>query len=526
MCRVLAVVNAKGGVAKTTTTLNLAAALSDRGRKVLAVDLDPQASLTLYLGFQPARMTTTIKDALDKSAIGLASILQYTQEKFQLVPANHELTKTAEQLVKEGRISAVRAALEPIRDRYDYVLLDCPPDLGAFTGAALLAADEVIIPFTADYLTLESLRWLMFIIKEVRDTLNPNLRVGGIFYTMHDSRTRVARDFADAAREAFSTEVPIFSARAKPSVSFKEAAAIHKSILQFAPDSEGAAAYRALAQEIDEGIRETPENELYFALERGQEALAKKDLQSAYAAFCHATEMRPKLAGAWALRAESATDWDEKIRCYGRSVQLEPVRQAFRASLEKCVDEGISHEGCASIPAIVSCAHYLESVALISHAERLYRYVTDFDPQHEEAWLGLARCTANPKDAAIYVRRCLTLNPDSLLAKHALETVNERLKAEAMRLVEKGLLQLQLGNREQAHSLFVSAIQFDPKNESALMGAAKTAGNSHASLSLVKHVLRINPENAEAREMLFLLTPPETLKHARSMSWRSLLPSF
>lgn len=519
MSRVIAIANLKGGVAKTTTTVNLSAALADRGRQVLAVDLDPQASLTFALGIDPSKLQMTVRHALDDTGVPIASLVYHTKERFQLVPAGHDLNRTAHELEKSLRISAVRAALEPLRDRFDYVLLDCPANAGIITGAALAAADEIVIPFTTDYLSFQSLNWFIFLLREIREVVNPSLRVGGIFYSMHDPRTHHARETVQMLREAYGAEIPFFSASVRPSVSFKEAASAGVSIFRYAPGSPGAEAYRALACEVEDGIRVTPENELYFILAQGKEALAKSDMKAAFAAFCRATDINPALVGAWTGRAESAVAWDEKIRCYARALRLAPNEQPIRVALEKSLAEAVSEDGHVGISDLINSAHCLEETGKPAYAARLFRHVTELDPRHEEAWLGMARTTVSPKDALVYIERCLAVNPDNPLAKNAVEQAHARLKTEAARLIDKGLAQLQSGNRSAAHSFFVRAVDFDPPNDRAWLEAAKTADNFHTELSLVKRALQVNPRSEEAQALLRALVPPEHVRPMPRFSW-------
>ncbi len=526
MCRILAIANAKGGVGKTTATANLAAALTARGRKVLAVDLDPQASLTVALGLKPDELSRTIAYALDGQALPLTAILQWTPEGFDLVPANHTLYQAIQESKRYAiPIGSVRMAVEPLRDRYDYILLDCPANAGILTGMALAAADEVIIPTTLDYLSFRALQWFLFIIRQVRETVNPDLRVSGIFYSMVDSRTRHAREMASQIQSTYGAEIPIFSTTVRQSVGLKEATGAGKTILQYAPDSVGAQSYRALAQEIDGGIQETSENELYFAMSGGQAALARGDHPSAYAAFCRATSLNPKLAGAWVGRADSASEWDEQIRCYARALQLDPLRQPVRVSLEKILNEKISSAVRSDIPELVSSAHLLAEVGQESYARNLFQRVIDLDPTHEAAWLGLARTTPDAKAAVDYVQKCLTMNPASDLARAALTAAQDRVKDQARHMVEEASRVMRSGNRAQAHALFRQAVELDSQSDQAWLGCAKTTNDLQAAFGFAKRALDINPQNDETQRMYRYLWEPRQTSSATSGGWwRRLLP--
>ncbi|HEX9077125.1 MAG TPA: ParA family protein [Anaerolineae bacterium] len=253
MARILALANIKGGVGKTTSTANLGAALVERGRQVLAVDLDPQASLTLALGFHPDELSKTVRHVLDCNPVPIESIILQSREDLRLAPANYGLGHAAHELeTSPARLLVLRDALEPVRPQYDYILLDCPAGAGALTGAALVAADELIIPFAADYLGFQSLRLLLRIVKQVQANVNPNLRVAGIFYTMHNAQTRHAREIQRIAQETLDSGIPFFSSTIRTSVSLKEASAAGVSILRYVPESTAADAYRGLAREIDD----------------------------------------------------------------------------------------------------------------------------------------------------------------------------------------------------------------------------------------------------------------------------------
>lgn len=253
--RLIAIANQKGGVGKTTTTLNLGAALAERGKRVLLVDLDPQGSLTLALGLDVDSLRNTIYTALlaivQGEDVSLDIIRQATASGMDLLPANIELSQAELDLTREPLgIYALRDALKEAHG-YDYILIDCPPSLGILTANALAAAREVIIPLQADYLALKGVDLLLKTIVKIQRRANPDLTVSGIALTLADLRTLHAREVVEAARASF-TNVPIFNSIIPANVRLKEAPLTGQSILAYASDSPGAQGYRALAQEVDQ----------------------------------------------------------------------------------------------------------------------------------------------------------------------------------------------------------------------------------------------------------------------------------
>jgi len=248
MTRVLAVANQKGGVAKTTTVVNLAAALAELGRSVLVVDLDAQACATFSLGIDPEDLATGVMDVFrGTSAIGL---IQHTADGVDVLPAKLDLAG-ADQLLatKAGREFVLRDALTQFADTYDWIILDCSPSLGIITINALAAADEVIIPLQCETLSHRGVGQLMETISDVQRLVNPQLRVSGILPTLFDGRTAHARAvLADLGpRYGFEVLAPI-----SRSIRFAEAPAAGRSILATAPASNGASEYRSLAAHLDQ----------------------------------------------------------------------------------------------------------------------------------------------------------------------------------------------------------------------------------------------------------------------------------
>lgn len=501
MARIFAVANVKGGVGKTTTTASLAAALTERGRKVLVVDLDPQASLTISLGFQPGQLARTIRDALTVGGVPMAEVVIATREQFDLVPANHALNDSTSDLeFPDPRVAVLRDALEPLRSRYDYIIVDCPANAGILTGLALVAADEVIIPFTPDYLNFESVKWLLGIIKGVRATVNPDLKTGGIFITMADLKTHHARAIVAALHNQIGAEAPLFTSGIRQSVRFREASYVGKTIFQYAPDSVGVEGYRALALEIEQGIRERPENELFALITVGQEAMARQDMAAAFAAFSRATELQPDLAQAWLGRAESAPDWGERVRSYARTMQIRPTPE-IQARLDKLVFNRCGDAAREDVPGMVAVAHFLAEHGQVDGARALFQCATELDPMREEAWLGRSQVAPTAQQAVGFARRVLQTNPESEPAQASLTEANQRLKTEAMQRMEEGAALLSAGKKAEAHAKYKTAIELDPQNDRALLGCAKSAADQRAAFEFARQALEVNPENEDARTL-------------------------
>ena len=256
MARTIAVAVPKGGTGKTTTTLNLGAALVEQGQRVLLVDFDPQASLTLALGFRPDELEHTVYSAIKyflttfESQVELA-ILR-TQVGLDLLPSNTLLNLANEELILAAqREFVLQNVLEPVTGRYDVILIDTLPYLGVLVVNALVAADEVLIPLEAEYLATASVTLIM---KQVdmmrRSRLNPDLAIAGILITKVDERTIMSRETIVHARKVFGSRVTVFENTISNSVDFPTSQARHQSILQYAPNAKGAQAYRALAKEV------------------------------------------------------------------------------------------------------------------------------------------------------------------------------------------------------------------------------------------------------------------------------------
>jgi chromosome partitioning protein len=245
--RTIAVANQKGGVAKSTTVFALAAALSEIGRSVLAVDLDPQGALTYSTGIDPDGLDETINDVLVRHLPVEKVILQ---REVDVAPSNIDLAGAEAILLgKTGREFALERALREIEGRYEYVLVDCPPSLGILTINGLTAADEVLIPMQCEALSHRGVGQLLETLGDIRHFTNPNLRIGGLIPTMFDGRSRHAREVLSDVGARYG--VPVFGPPVRKSIRFAEATQAGRSILSYAPNHPGADAYRLIAAAID-----------------------------------------------------------------------------------------------------------------------------------------------------------------------------------------------------------------------------------------------------------------------------------
>ena len=248
--RVVALCNQKGGVGKTTSTINLGAALTEYGRRVLLVDFDPQGALSVGLGVQPHQLDRTIYNVLMESSVGLDDVLLKTNVPgMDLVPSNIDLSAAEVQLVGEvAREQTLSRMIAPAVPDYDFVLIDCQPSLGLLTVNALTAADAVIIPLECEFFSLRGVALLIDTIEKVRERLNPRLHVEGILATMYDSRTVHGREVFARVVEAFGDTV--FDTVVTRTVRFPETTVAGEPITTWAPSSSGALQYRALAKEV------------------------------------------------------------------------------------------------------------------------------------------------------------------------------------------------------------------------------------------------------------------------------------
>jgi len=248
--RIIAMCNQKGGVGKTTTTINLGAALAELGRRVLLVDFDPQGALSVGLGVNPHELDRTVYNLLMDRGVDAEDILLKTNVAgMDLLPSNIDLSAAEVQLVGEvAREQILARALAPVAVDYDYVLIDCQPSLGLLTVNALTAAHGVIIPLECEFFALRGVALLMDTITKVQERLNPQLELDGILATMYDSRTTHGREVLARAVEAFEDRV--FHTVINRTIRFPETTVVGEPITTFASRSTGAAAYRQLALEV------------------------------------------------------------------------------------------------------------------------------------------------------------------------------------------------------------------------------------------------------------------------------------
>ena len=247
--QVIALANQKGGVAKTTTTLNLGVAFAEKGLRVLCIDLDPQGNLTMSQGMNPDTMETSMFDVL-VHRVPISQVI--VQREVDLAVASIDLAGADMALSTQiGRERALQKALAPVKDEYDYVLIDTPPSLGLLTVNAFVASDGVIVPVQTEYLSLRGLVQLENTLVMVRENLNPDVEIIGILPTMYDRRITHSREADEILRENFGELV--FNTRIRKTIRYAEAPVKGSSIIAYEPEGEAAELYRDLAKEVLNG---------------------------------------------------------------------------------------------------------------------------------------------------------------------------------------------------------------------------------------------------------------------------------
>lgn len=249
LSQVIAIVNQKGGVGKTTTSVNLAAFLANKGKKVLLIDIDPQGNATSGFGIEKNKVEKSTYDVLINDLPIQEAVLATGRNRLSVCPANINLAGAEVELVGVvSRETCLKKALETIRTEYDFILMDCPPSLGLLTINALTAANSVLVPIQGEYYALEGLTQLMETVTLVKRSLNSHLTVFGVVVTMFDSRTQLSHQVAAEVRKYFGDKV--FRTIIPRNVRLSEAPSFGKSIIEYDPKSKGAECYDALAREV------------------------------------------------------------------------------------------------------------------------------------------------------------------------------------------------------------------------------------------------------------------------------------
>ena len=255
-CKTIAICNQKGGVGKTTTTVNLGIGLAMNGKRVLLIDADPQGDLTTCLGWQntdelgitlATKLTEVIKETMNDPLEGIL----HHDEGVDLVPSNLELSAMEFNLVNAmSRETTLKTYLNEIKDKYDYVLIDCMPSLGMITLNALSAADSVIIPVQAQYLPAKGMTQLLQTVNKVKKYINPNLKIDGIVLTIVDSRTNLAKSTVEALKQNFGNHIKLYQSFIPSAIKAAETSSKGKSIYAYEPNSSVSKAYTELTKEV------------------------------------------------------------------------------------------------------------------------------------------------------------------------------------------------------------------------------------------------------------------------------------